>query len=204
MSILSVCTETFLMGVWVCTQVYLLNSRCADTAWNTLARFIAYGGGACTLNSYHPLMSMVRTCTGLDGMLEDRLVVSIYNSNIDGRGVMYGVVYGPRHDGGRYRDVAVSMARFVDLDTPMTPTVQMPKVLNATSGQVVPQNSKQVRNVPEAEHWLAAEEEELQSIHTNKVISHTTRSKYVLHFTCMCTKWSCEKVIAKKSDLLEA
>mmetsp|Transcript_46180 Transcript_46180/g.86178 ORF Transcript_46180/g.86178 Transcript_46180/m.86178 type:complete len:118 (+) Transcript_46180:1-354(+) len=66
-SILSVSTKAHPMGVWTCTQVYLMESPCDVTAWDTLARFVAYGGGGCTLNTYHPLMSMAGTCTGENG-----------------------------------------------------------------------------------------------------------------------------------------
>lgn len=48
---------------------------------DTLARFVAYGGGVCTLNTFHPLMSMTSTRTSEDGGLEEYLIVSFDTSD---------------------------------------------------------------------------------------------------------------------------
>lgn len=118
----SVTTKTFPMLAWMCTQVYLLKLECEDTAWSTLTRFIACGGGARALSSCHPLLSMVRTCTQLDGALEDCVVVSIENLDVDGNGVMYRFVFGLQH-GDISRDVPISMVKFMDPDSLMTLSV---------------------------------------------------------------------------------
>lgn len=39
---------------------------------------------------------------------------------------------------------------------------------------------------------------------TGPLMESVCGSKYVLHFTCTCTKWSWEEVITRKSDILEA
>lgn len=71
-SILSVKTNAH---PWMCPQTYLTESICEVTAWDALARFIAYGGGGCTLNSNHFFMSMSHTQTGVDAEFKDGITV---------------------------------------------------------------------------------------------------------------------------------
>mmetsp|Transcript_23987 Transcript_23987/g.45571 ORF Transcript_23987/g.45571 Transcript_23987/m.45571 type:complete len:295 (-) Transcript_23987:992-1876(-) len=173
-SILSVSTKTHPLGVWMCTQIYLMESPCCVTAWDTLARFMAHGGGGCTLNTYRPLMSMAGTSTCEDGELELFVVVSVDTSKRTHDCVMFGVVYLPSHTGDRYRDVPYELMCFEDPAAPMSQTVHMPKVLNVSGEHVIPQSVRQARSLKDADKWLAAEEEEMESIKHTKVITHTS------------------------------
>lgn len=113
-SITSVSTQAHPLGVWICTQVYLMEYTCDVTAWDTLARFAGYAGGGCTLNSYRPLMSMASSRTGVDGDLEECLIVSIDISKRTHDSVMYGVIYKPTYTGDWYRDVPYKLMCFGD------------------------------------------------------------------------------------------
>lgn len=55
-TIFSVSTNNLPLGVWMCTQVCILESKRASMAWNILARFIAYSSSDRTLNAFDPLM----------------------------------------------------------------------------------------------------------------------------------------------------
>lgn len=47
MSMMSKCTNNFLLGMWLSTNMYLLASACADTQWDTLVQDL------CTLVGLH-------------------------------------------------------------------------------------------------------------------------------------------------------
>lgn len=102
-SISSVCTTSHPMGVLMYTRLYLMESPCDVVAWDTLARFVAYGGGGCTLKSYHALMSMASTRMGQEGALEVCIIVYVDTSERTPDSVMYGVAYRSSHSGNRYR-----------------------------------------------------------------------------------------------------
>eukprot|EP00241_Pyramimonas_parkeae_P008205 CAMPEP_0114270248 /NCGR_PEP_ID=MMETSP0058-20121206/27125_1 /TAXON_ID=36894 /ORGANISM="Pyramimonas parkeae, CCMP726" /LENGTH=170 /DNA_ID=CAMNT_0001388949 /DNA_START=1089 /DNA_END=1599 /DNA_ORIENTATION=+ len=50
----------------------------------------------------------------------------------------------------------------------MSPTVTVPKALNVSGEHVIPQTARQARNLKDSAKWLAAEEEEMESINHNK------------------------------------
>lgn len=89
----------------MCTQACLMASPCDVVAWDTLARFTTYGGGGCTLNLCHPLMSMANTYIGADDELEECIVGFVDSSRRTRDSVMYGLAYRPSHSGDQYRDV---------------------------------------------------------------------------------------------------
>lgn len=59
------------------------------SAWDALARFVAYGGIGCTLTSDHSVMSMANSRAGVDGALEEFLSVFIHASERNYDCVMY-------------------------------------------------------------------------------------------------------------------
>lgn len=48
-SIVKVQTKQYPNGTWLFTKLYPTMSVCMDSAWDTLVRFMAYGGGGCAL-----------------------------------------------------------------------------------------------------------------------------------------------------------
>lgn len=138
-----------------------MESPCDVSARDTLARFIDSSGGDCTLNSYHPLMSTASTRTSEDGKLEECTVVQNDTSKRTHASIMNGVVYKPSHTGGRYCDAPFDQTCFGDPGAPLASIVHMPKALDVSGDHIIPQSDRQARNLPDADKWLAAAEEEM-------------------------------------------
>lgn len=139
-SIVVVRTKVFPLDVRMCTQVCLMESACGVTGWDILARFVMYGGGGCTVNLYHPLMSNASSRTGIDGDLEDCLAVIVDTSKRDHECFVHGLIYKLNHTSDRYRDALHELTCFGDL---RNPSVQMTAVLNVSGDHVIPQNARQ-------------------------------------------------------------
>lgn len=95
-------TPKFPAGVWMFTKMYLIMSMCTNSAWNTFARFMAYGSGGYVLNNFYPSMTIVCTCAGVCGTVNGCAIVSTDTSFQDSSVIMYGVVLQPTHQGPRF------------------------------------------------------------------------------------------------------
>lgn len=95
-SILLVSTTAHPIGDKMYTHVHLMEHVCVSAcvgAWDSLARFAAYGGRGCTVISYHPLMSMTHTITSEDGELDERIIMSLDAIKCMYSSDMYWVMY---------------------------------------------------------------------------------------------------------------
>lgn len=119
-----------------------MESPCDVVAWDTFDRFIAYGGGSCTLNSYHPLMSMTSTRTGEDDDPKECIFGIIDNSKRTQDRVMCDVFHKPWPSGHRHRDVPFAQMWLKDPGAPMSFTVHMPKALNLYIEHIIPRSTR--------------------------------------------------------------
>lgn len=159
----------------MCTHVYLMVSPCDVSAWDILARFVANCGGGYTLNSYHPLMSMASSSLGFDGALEECSVVSIDTYRRTHDYAMYGFIYKPTRSDDRYRVVPLDLVSFGEPRVHMSSFVQSPTILDVFDDNIIPQNARHVRSLPDSDKWLVAEDGEMESIRHNKMIAPTVR-----------------------------
>lgn len=115
-----------------------MDSLCDCNARDTLARFVAYGGGGYTLNSNHPPMSMASSHTGVDCALDECLIVPIDTSKHTHGRAMYGEIYSPIHSGDRYRNGTIDLMRFGQPGVHLNPYVQMSAILNVSGDNIIP------------------------------------------------------------------
>lgn len=80
------------------TNLYLIMSVYKDSAWDILAGVMAYGGAGCVLSPHH-----VRAAAGVNGTVDDCVVVSINTSYQDVKEIMYDLIV--PHSGKMYLDV---------------------------------------------------------------------------------------------------
>lgn len=76
---------------------------------------------------------------------------------------MYCVTFPPTYRGPRYLDMPFNGICFPLPIPPMIATLTVTKTLDTASGNIVPQDSRQARTLPESEKWLAAEDNEMES-----------------------------------------
>lgn len=55
---LKVQTKQYPSGAWLCTKLYLVMSVGMHSTWDTLVRFMAYGGDGCVLNNIFPIIAL--------------------------------------------------------------------------------------------------------------------------------------------------
>lgn len=137
--VLKVHTKIYLAGAWLFTKLYLVMSVCVNSAWDTLVRFMACGGGGCVLNILSPSMTTVRAFAGIYGVMDGCVIISIATSLKDGEEVMYVVVFPPSHRGPRYLDIPFRAICFISPTPPLITTLTIPKTMNSVAGNVVPE-----------------------------------------------------------------
>lgn len=115
---------------------------------------------------------MAGTRTGVEGELEECVVVSLDTSERTHDGVVCGVVYLPSRSGDQYGYVRYEQICCMDLAAPMLPTVHMLNFLNVSVEHIIPQSARQACNLPDSDKWLAAEDDRMESIRWNKVPTH--------------------------------
>lgn len=112
-SLISVSIKAHPLGVWICTQVYIMEPACDVSAKDTLARLwltvVVFALRTLTIPSF-PWPAHVRVLTDL----EECLVVSIDTPKRTHDCVINGVIYIPIHTGDRYRDVPCDRMCFKD------------------------------------------------------------------------------------------
>lgn len=119
-------------------------------------------------------MSMAYTKTGVEDELGGCIIVSIDTPKCTYDSVVYRVMYKPTRNGDIYRHVSYDTMCYLDPCAPITHRAQMPAVLNATGGHLIPQNVRQARTLADFDKWLDAEEEGMTSIQHIKVIACTS------------------------------
>lgn len=62
----------------------------------------------------------------------------------------------------------------MDLRVPVSSTVHIPKVINVSEEHHISQSARPARNLPDSDKWLAAENDEMESVWHNNVIAHTS------------------------------
>lgn len=77
------------------------------------------------------------------------------------------------HDVDRYRDVLFEHLCFGEPGAPMPSTVHISNVMDVSWCRAFPQSTRQPRNLPCLDKWLAVKEEEKRSTRLNKVTAHT-------------------------------
>lgn len=82
------------MGTWLMVRALLMFQACADAVW-----FMAHGQVSCVLDNFHQLMKNVTMSVERYGFVDGCVIVLIDSSCMDHKGVMYGVVLLPYHDG---------------------------------------------------------------------------------------------------------
>lgn len=143
------------------TKIRLVMSVCA---WDTLARFMEYGGGGCVLDNFYRFVRTVQSCAGVYGTVDACVIVSVDVSLQGGREVMHGVIYPPLHRAPRSLDMPFKDICLPSPTPPMIATLTVPKTVISSSGNIVPQNSMQARSLPDSAKWLAAENEAMDSV----------------------------------------
>lgn len=71
-SVIKVHTISFPKDVNMLTKLHVLMLLCYGSAWNILARYMAYGGGWCVLNNFYPVMTAVGVSARVYRIVDDR------------------------------------------------------------------------------------------------------------------------------------
>lgn len=77
-SVLKVITARFPMVAWSVARIFVIFQVCADTAWASATRAMAYDHASCGLDNFHPLMTNVTVSAGCYGMVEGCVIVSVH------------------------------------------------------------------------------------------------------------------------------
>lgn len=113
---------------------------------------------------------MTNVATGVYGMVEGRVIVSIDSSRNNHADNMYVVVLPPTHHDPSYLDVPYYDVHFPPYILPMLANLIVTKILNDVEGHVVPQNHTQSRSPLYTDKWIATERWGTSCIERNKVI----------------------------------
>lgn len=87
------------------TKLHIMISVCINSAWDTLARFMANGREVCVIRNFYPIMASVLACYGVCGTVDGCVTVSIDASFHHGKYIMYRVIIPSSNRGSIHRDV---------------------------------------------------------------------------------------------------
>lgn len=139
-------------------------------ACDTLAIFIAYGGGGCVMNNCYLSMATVRAFARIYRIVDGCVTIYIDTSLRDNKEGVYGVVLAPSHRGSRYLDVPFSDICFPSPTPPMIATHTVPETVNFVADHVMPQSARQARSLRDSSRWIVAEDEGMDSLIQERLI----------------------------------